>query len=129
MLIPVLALLAGFFAGVSLTLLGFVFRADREFGKLERERMLWVNKSLVREGHAPIFSAEMIDSETVADQSKPLPQPLRIASPFTAGIRRKMDEITLGRKNPDIPNIPESVQQRIRNAAPKPSNTAHSEAA
>lgn len=117
-MLPVfLASLAGFFAGVSLTLIGAFLHARREFGKTERERMLWVNKALVREGHAPIFSAELIDGAAADQGEHRLPQALRIASPFAEGIRRKSDEITASRKNPDVGNIPESVRQRIKATA------------
>ena len=110
-LLIVLALLTGLSAGLAVGCFILLRDANRQIRALDIERMLWTNKTLIRQGQMPIFTPEMVGEDTHHDMTGTAVQ---MRSPFSAG-RQKLKE-SLRKENEPGANLPESIKAKIKEA-------------
>lgn len=115
-MIIILAILAGFFAGLSGCLAFAFYRQGEALVKTDAERKRWVNKVLIRDGQAKLFPDSEIEpeAETSTDEKRTAPKVVR--SPFQSGIQRLKEKISNDKKTEAGSNLPDAVKLKIADA-------------
>lgn len=116
-MLTIFTLIAGFGLGTAACLAFMLYREMQKCVALDRERMLWTNKALIRQGQVPIFTPDMLGEDRPSGERTQAP--VQVKSPFQSGIESLRNKIESEKRGPKLP--PE-VTARIEKAAEERAN-------
>lgn len=108
--LTIFALIAGSALGAVVVLALYLRAEINRRNDIDRERMLWANKVLVRQGQMPVFTPEMLGEDRPQVIHQP---PMQVTSPFRSGLADLKKQV----KESKGVKLPPEVKERIEKEA------------